>query len=94
MRGGKRMKIKPLGERVVVKPFKEEEKTEGGIYLPETASKDKPQQGEVIAVGPDFKGVKKGDKVIFAKYGGTEIKIDKEEYLVLGADDVLAIAEE
>jgi len=88
------MKIKPLGERVVVKPFKEEEKTEGGIYLPETASKDKPQQGKVIAVGPDFKGVKKGDKVIFAKYGGTEIKIDKEEYLVLGADDVLAIAEE
>lgn len=88
------MKIKPLGERIVVRPFKQEEKTEGGIYLPETASKDKPQQGEVIAVGPDFKDVKKGDKVIFAKYGGTEIKIDEEEYLVLGADDVLAIAEE
>ncbi len=87
------MKIKPLGERIVVKPLEQEEKTEGGIYLPDTASKDKPQRGEVIAVGPDFKGVKKGDKVIFAKYGGTEIKIGEEEYLVLGADDVLAIAE-
>ncbi|TET11520.1 co-chaperone GroES [Candidatus Aerophobetes bacterium] len=87
------MKIKPLGERIVVKPLKQEEKTEGGIYLPDTASKDKPQRGEVIAVGPDFKGVKKGDKVIFAKYGGTEIEIEEEEYLILGVDDVLAIAE-
>lgn len=88
------MKIKPLGERIVVKPLKEEEeKTEGGIYLPETASKEKPQRGKVTAVGPDFKGVKKGDTVIFAKYGGTEIKIDNEDYLVLGVDDVLAIAE-
>lgn len=87
------MKIKPLGERIVVKPLEQEEKTEGGIYLPDTASKDKPQQGEVIAVGPDFKGVKKGDKVIFAKYGGTEIEIEEEKYLVLGIDDVLAIAE-
>ena len=88
------MKIKPLGERIVVKPIKQEEKTEGGIYLPETASKEKPQRGDVISVGADFKGVKKGDKVIFAKYGGTEIKIDDEEYLVLGEDDVLAILEE
>ena len=87
------MKIKPLGKRIVVKPFKQEEKTEGGIYLPETASKDKPQQGEVIAVGVDFKGVKKGDTVIFAKYGGTEVEIDNEEYLILGKDDVLAIVE-
>lgn len=87
------MKIKPLGERIVVKPLEQEEKTEGGIYLPDTASKDKPQRGEVIAVGPDFKGVKKGDKVIFAKYGGTEIKIEEEEYLILGVDDVLAVAE-
>ncbi len=87
------MKIKPLGKRIMVKPFKQEEKTEGGIYLPETASKDKPQQGKVIAVGPDFKGVKKEDKVIFAKYVGTEVEIDNEEYLILGKDDVLAIAE-
>ncbi len=88
------MKIKPLGERIVVRPIKQEEKTEGGIYLPETASKEKPQRGDVIAVGADFKGVKKGDKVIFAKYGGAEIKIDDEEYLILGEDDVLAILEE
>jgi len=88
------MKIRPLGERIVVKPLRQKEKTQGGIYLPETASKDKPQQGEVIAIGPDFKGVKKGDTVIFAKYGGTEIKVENEEYLVLAADDVLARAEE
>ena len=87
------MKIKPLGERIVVKPLRQEEKTEGGIYLPETAGKDKPQQGEVIAVGPDFKGVKRGDIVIFAKDGGTEIKVDNEQYLVLTADDVLALAQ-
>lgn len=85
------MDIKPLGERVVVKPIEEESKTKGGIYVPDTASKEKPQQGEVIAVGPDFKGVKKGDKVLFAKYGGTEIKLNEEEYLVLGIDDVLAV---
>jgi len=88
------MKIKPLGKRILVKPLKQEEKTEGGIYLPETASKDKPQQGKVIAVGPDFKGVKRGDTVIFAKYEGTEIKIENEEYLILGVDEALAIAEE
>ena len=87
------MNIKPLGARIVVRPEKQEEKTESGIYLPETASKDKPQYGEVIAVGPDFKGVKKGDTVIFAKYGGTEVKIEEEEYLVLGEGDVLAILE-
>ncbi|NQS89565.1 co-chaperone GroES [Patescibacteria group bacterium] len=85
------MNIKPLGERIIVKPLKQKEKTEGGIFLPETASKEKPQRGNVIAVGPDFKGVKKGDKVLFAKYAGTEIKIEDEEYLVLGEDDVLAI---
>lgn len=88
------MRIKPLGSRIAVKPVKQEQKTEAGIYLPDTASKEKPQQGEVIAVGPDFKGVKKGDKVIFAKYGGTEIKIKEDEYVMLGEDDVLAVLEE
>lgn len=87
------MKIKPLGKRIVVKALKEEQKTEGGIYLPETASKEKPQQGEVTAVGDEFKEVKIGDKVIFAKYGGTEIKVEGEDYLVLGEDDVLGIIE-
>ena len=87
------MNIKPLGGRIVVKPLKQEEKTEGGIYLPETANKEKPQRGDVIAVGPDFKGVKKGDKVLFAKYGGVEIEVEDEEYLVLNEDDVLAVIE-
>ncbi|TET30844.1 co-chaperone GroES [Candidatus Aerophobetes bacterium] len=87
------MKMKPLGKRIVVKALEQKQKTEGGIYLPETASKEKPQQGEVTAVGNEFKGVKIGDKVIFAKYGGTEIKIEGEDYLVLGEDDVLGIIE-
>jgi len=88
------MRIKPLGERIVVKALKQKEKTEGGIYLPETASKDKPQRGEVIAVGSDFKGVKMGDWVIFRKHGGTEVKLEDEEYLVLEKDDVFAVAQE
>jgi len=87
------MKIKPLGKRIVVRPLKQEEKTEGGIYLPETASKEKPQEGKVTAVGSEFKGVKVGDTVVFAKYGGTEIKIEDEDYLVLGEDDVLGVIE-
>jgi len=87
------MKIKPLGERIVVRPSKQEGKTKGGLYLPETADKDKPQLGEVVAVGANFKGLKQGDTVIFPKYGGTEVKIENEEYLILGKDDVLAIAE-
>lgn len=87
------MKIKPLGKRIVVRPLKQEEKTEGGIYLPETASKEKPQQGKVTAVGSEFKGVKVGDTVVFAKYGGTEIEIEDEDYLVLGEDDVLGVIE-
>ena len=87
------MKMKPLGKRIVVKALEQEQKTEGGIYLPETVSKEKPQQGEVTAVGDEFKGVKIGDKVVFAKYGGTEIKIEGEDYLVLGEDDVLGIIE-
>jgi len=91
--GEKVMNIKPLGERIVVKPSKQEDKTKGGLYLPETADKDKPQQGEVVAVGSDFKGLKQGDTVIFPKYAGTEVKIENEEYLILGKDDVLAVAE-
>ena len=87
------MKMKPLGKRIVVKALEQEQKTEGGIYLPETVSKEKPQQGEVTAVGDEFKGVKIGDKVVFAKYGGTEIKLEGEDYLVLGEDDVLGIIE-
>ena len=91
-------KLQPLGDRVLVKPIEKEEKTKSGIYLPDTA-KEKPQEGEVIAVGPgkyDDTGkripmdLKVGDKVIYAKYGGTEIKVDDEELMILRESDILA----
>jgi len=91
--------VKPLEDRVVVKPNTEEERTKGGIVLPDTA-KERPQEGEVIAVGPGKLlengqrapvDVKPGDKVIFAKYGGTEVKIDGEEYIILRQSDILAV---
>jgi len=90
--------LEPLGDRIVVKPIKREETTKGGIILPDTA-KEKPQEGEVIAVGPGRltddgtrieMEVKKGDKVMYAKYAGTEIKLDDEELLILRESDVLA----
>ena len=90
--------LKPLGSRIVVEPIEQEEKTVTGIYLPDTA-KEKPQEGEVIAVGPgkvteDGKRlemeVKVGDRVIYSKYGGSEIKIDDEELIILREMDVLA----
>ncbi|OPZ65522.1 MAG: 10 kDa chaperonin [Firmicutes bacterium ADurb.Bin506] len=92
--------LKPCGDRVLVKPNVEEERTAGGILLPDTA-KERPQWGEVVAVGPgkwDESGkeripmdVKVGDKVVFAKYGGTEVKIDGVEHLILRESDILAI---
>ena len=91
-------KLKPLGDRVLVKPLSEEEVTKSGIILPDTA-KEKPQRGEIIAVGPgrlDEEGkrvameVKKGDKVLYAKYAGTEVKFDDDEYLILRESDILA----
>jgi chaperonin GroES len=96
-------KIKPLADRILVKPVEVEEKTKGGIVLPDTVSKEKPQIGEVLAVGPgrtndDGKTFplqfKKGDKVIYAKYSGTDIKgDDDEDYLILSEKDILAILE-
>jgi chaperonin GroES len=91
-------KLQPLGDRVLVKPIEKEEKTKSGIYLPDTA-KEKPQEGEVIAVGPgkyDETGkripmdLKVGDTVIYAKYGGTEIKVDDVELMILREGDILA----
>jgi len=91
--------LKPLADRVLIKKIEAEEKTSGGIVLPDTA-KEKPQQGEVLAVGPgklDEKGnrqpmeVKVGEKVLFAKYSGTEVKIDGVEYTILAERDILAI---
>ncbi|MDA2969536.1 MAG: co-chaperone GroES [Actinomycetota bacterium] len=93
------MNLQPLGDRVVVKPLSEEDmKTPSGIYIPDTA-KEKPQEGEVVAVGPgepNEKGekikpdVEKGDKVVYSKYGGTEIKFEGVEYLILSSRDILA----
>ena len=92
------MKIRPLQDRVIVKRIAEEEKTKGGIIIPDTA-KEKPQQGEIIATGPgkyeDGKlvpmSVKVGDKVLYGKYSGTEITLDNEQYLILRESDVLAV---
>jgi chaperonin GroES len=91
-------KLQPLGDRVLVKPMEKEEKTKSGIYLPDTA-KEKPQEGEIVAVGPgkfDETGkripmdLKVGDTVIYAKYGGTEIKVDDVEMMILRESDILA----
>ncbi len=95
------MKIRPLQDRLILKRVEEEERTKGGIIIPDTA-KEKPQEGEVIAVGPgkvtdDGKKipmeVKEGDRVLFSKYAGTEIKIDGEEHLIMREDDILGIIE-
>ena len=93
------MKIRPLQDRVIVKRLEEEKKTKGGIIIPDSA-KEKPVEGEVIAVGKgrimdDGKvvklDVKVGDRVLFSKYGGTEVKIDGEDYLIMREDDILGI---
>jgi chaperonin GroES len=92
-------KIRPVGDRVVVKPAAKEEVTKSGIVIPDTA-KEKPQEGTVVAVGSGrlldngdraVMDVREGDRILFAKYGGTEFKLDGEEYLVLKENDILAI---
>ena len=96
------LKLKPLSDRLVVKPLEEEEITPSGIVLPETA-KEKPQKGEVLSVGPGARNddgervamdVSVGDTILFAKYGGTEVKIDGQKLLILRENDVLAILED
>ncbi|MDH7515568.1 MAG: co-chaperone GroES [Bacteroidota bacterium] len=93
------MKLKPLADRVVVRPLEAEERTAGGLYIPDTA-KEKPMQGEVVAVGPGKLGedgkklpmeVKVGDKVLFGKYSGTEVRIDGVDYLIMRESDIFAI---
>jgi chaperonin GroES len=93
------LNLRPLGDRVVVKPLAREEVTSSGIVLPDTAT-EKPQQGEVLAVGPGrvldsgdrvVVDVKQGERVLFAKYSGTEIKLEQEEYLILREADILAV---
>ncbi len=96
-------RVRPLADRVVIKPQEREERTRGGIYLPDTASKERPQEGTVVAVGEgrlDENGrrvpvaVQTGDRVLFAKYAGTEVNLDDEDYLILAEKDILAVIEQ
>lgn len=96
------MNIRPLSDHILIEPIKGEEKTSGGIFLPETAEKEKSEQGKVIAVGNGKKtddgkiipmSVKPGDRVLFSKYGPSEIKVDDKEYLIATESDILAIIE-
>ncbi len=97
------MKIRPIDERVLIKPFKEEERKVGSIIIPDTA-KERPQMGTVVELGDDIEIadrkqkklsdiLKVGDTVVYARYGGTEVKIDEEEYLLVGRNDVLAVVQ-
>ncbi|WP_269714573.1 co-chaperone GroES [Caulobacter sp. NIBR2454] len=95
------MKFRPLGDRVLVKRVEEEEKTKGGIIIPDTA-KEKPQEGEVIAVGPGARNdkgdlvaldVKAGDRILFGKWSGTEVKVDGQDLLIMKESDVLGVVE-
>ena len=97
------MKIRPLSDHILIEPLKQEEKTKSGILLPETAEKERPEQGKVIAVGAGKKtedgkviplDLKEGDVVLFTKYAPNEIKIDEKEYLIAREDDILAVLEE
>jgi chaperonin GroES len=96
------MQIKPLADRVVVKPYEEAETVKGGIIIPDTA-KEKPMQGEVVEVGPGRTNeegkktpleVKKGDKVLYGKYSGTEVSISGEDYLIMRESDIFAVIQE
>jgi len=97
-----KLKIRPLGDRIVVEPLEAEEKTKGGIILPDSA-KEKPQEGKVVAVGKGKIGedgkpvpmeIKVGDKVLYGKYSGTEITIGDKEYIILKEEDILAVVED
>ena len=97
------MKIKPLMDNILIEPIEQAEQTQGGIFLPKTADKDRPEQGTVVAVGPGKRNeageivpveLKKGQKVLFTKYGPTEIKVDDKDYLIAKQEDILAVVEE
>ncbi|MFA5777698.1 MAG: co-chaperone GroES [Parcubacteria group bacterium] len=90
----KEIKVKPLGDNVLIKPEKADKKTGSGIFLPESASEERPQQGKVIEIG-ESKDIqaKKNQKVIFKRYSGTEVKIEGEEYLIVKNEDILAVVE-
>ena len=95
------MKLRPLQDRILVKRVEEQQKTKGGIIIPDSA-KEKPAEGKVVAVGNGKLGedgkripleIKKGDRILFSKYGGTEVQIDEEEYLIMREDDVLGVVD-
>ncbi len=95
------MNIRPLNDRILVKRLEEEEKTAGGIIIPDSA-KEKPAEGEIIAIGPGKRNdageriaidLKVGDRVLFSKYGGTDVKLDGEDYLIMREDDILGVIE-
>jgi len=95
------MKLRPLQDRIIVKRIEEEEKTAGGIFIPDTA-KEKPQMGQIVSVGKGKKtedgkvipvDVKAGDKVLFGKYAGTEVKVEGDEFLIMREDDILGVIE-
>jgi chaperonin GroES len=95
------MKLRPLNDRILVKRREEEQKTAGGILIPDNA-KEKPQQGDVIAVGPGARlengdvramAVKTGDRILFGKYAGSEVKVDGDDYIIMREEDVLAVVE-
>lgn len=94
--------LRPLGDKIIVKPLEKEEMTKGGIIIPDTADKERPEQGEVISVGPGrvldngqtaAMNVKAGDKVVFKKYAPDEVKVDGTEYLVVSESDIIAVIE-
>ena len=86
--------VKPLGENILVSPEKPEKKTDAGIFLPDTSSPERPQQGKVVATGDSDKiKVKKGQTVIYTRYGGAEVKIDGEELLIMNESDIMGIIE-
>ncbi|MDZ7798717.1 MAG: co-chaperone GroES [Patescibacteria group bacterium] len=96
------MNLKPLGDKVIIKPLEEEEVTQSGIVLPDTAEKEKPEKGEVIAVGPGKIldngrhapiSIKTGQKVLFKKYSPDEVKVDGEDFLVVSEEDIVAVIE-
>jgi chaperonin GroES len=104
IQGENRMKVRPIDERLLLKVVEAEEKSIGGIIIPDTATKERPQIGEVVAVGDDVINkdmdrkalseiVKVGDQVLYSKYGGTEVKVDGDEFLLVNRTDVLAIIE-
>lgn len=85
--------IRPLADYLLIEPLEKENTTPSGIVIPDTVNKEKPQEGKILAVGPDSKGLNEGNVVIYKKWGGTEIKIENKDYLLIKQEDILAVIE-